>query len=136
MATTTLQAPSGHDQSEVEAKAAAAVKKVSGTTEARIAELDAKSARRLRERQAEVALKREETALTLERAEAKRAAKAARKAASATRRQANRQARLSRFNAAVARINVFIAGNARSRWRGWRHWARRGSGCGPPPARG
>lgn len=114
MATTTLQAPSGHDQSEVEAKAAAKVAKVSGTTEARIAELDAKSARRLREREAEVEFKRQEAKLKRDDTEAKATAKATKRADGTTRRAARRKARAARIAAAYTAVHVYIAGNAPS----------------------
>jgi hypothetical protein len=119
MAITTLQAPLDPRQddetdriSDVESKAAAKVHKVAGTTEARIAEDDAKSARRLRERQSKVELKRQEAELKREQTEAKATAKHARKNAAAERRQARRRARAARFAKAVTRVQVFIAGNA------------------------
>lgn len=98
--------------SETAVKAAAKVTRVAGTTKARIAEDDAKSARRLRERHAEVELKRHETELKRERTEAKATAKHARKTAAAERRQARRRARTERFTKAVTRSQVFVAGNA------------------------
>lgn len=98
--------------SETAAKAAAKVTRVAGTTEARIAEEDAKSARRLRERQAKVELKRQEAELKRDQRTAKAAAKNARKSAAAERRQARRRARAERFTKAVTRVHLFIAGNA------------------------
>jgi len=97
--------------SETAVKAAAKVTRVTGTTEARIAEEDAKSARRLRERHAEVELKRQEAELKREQRAAKAAAKNTRKAEAAERRQARRRARTERFTKAVTRVHLFIAGN-------------------------
>ncbi|NUT31447.1 MAG: DUF2637 domain-containing protein, partial [Hamadaea sp.] len=118
MATTTLQAPPEPRQddetdhiSEVQSKAAAAVHKVAGTTEARIAEKDAASARRLRERQADVELKRQELKAKRDEREAKSAARDAKRARNAARRQAKRQARMKRFTAAITRVHAFVAGN-------------------------
>jgi len=98
--------------SETAAKAAAKVTRVAGTTEARIAEKDADSARRLREREAEVELKRQEAKLKREQATAKADAKSTRKAAAAKRRQDRRRARAERITKAVTRVQTFIAGNA------------------------
>jgi hypothetical protein len=98
--------------SETAAKAAAKVTRVAGTTEARIAEKDADSARRLRERQAEVELKRQAAELKREQATAKADAKSTRKVAAAKCRQDRRRARAERFTKAIARVQTFIAGNA------------------------
>lgn len=96
---------------EVESKAAAKVREVAGATKARIAEEDAKSARRLRERQAKIELNRQETELKREQTAAKAAAKDTRKAAASQRRRTRRQARIQRFSAAVNRVHLFVAGN-------------------------
>lgn len=100
--------------SEVAAKAAAKVATVSGTTDARIAEQDAKSARKLREREAEVELKRQEAELKRTEAEAKAKAKEAKRTRSAERRAARRKASTARLAAAYTAVCVYIAGNAPS----------------------
>lgn len=112
MATNTVQAPPAPRQThEAESKAAAKVARVAGTTEARIAEEDAKSARRLRERQAAVELRLQEVEVRRAEREAKTAAKDARRTARIQRRAERRQARLARARAAVRRVYLFVAGN-------------------------
>lgn len=123
-ATTTVQAPPSlplaretdtaaaeHTTSEVESKAAAKVLAVAGTTEARIAEDDAKSARKLRERTAKVDLRLKEIEVKRAESEAKAEAKEARRGARARRRTERRQARIARVNAAALRVYLFITGN-------------------------
>jgi len=97
---------------EVESKAAAKVLAVAGTTEARIAEKDAESARKLRERQAAVELRRQEAELRREDREARAARKAAKKTASTARRAERRRARTARFTAAYTRAHDYVTGNA------------------------
>ncbi|MDN3568428.1 hypothetical protein QWZ14_28955, partial [Paeniroseomonas aquatica] len=124
MATTTVQAPPAPAQtreidtaateraaSEAESKAAAKVRKVAGTTEARIAERDAESVRKLREREVSIELRRKEIEVARLEREAKAAAKETRRNARAKRRNDKRKARLDRLNAAALRVYLFIAGN-------------------------
>lgn len=118
VATTTLQAPPEPRQddetdriSEVESKAAAKVRKVAGTTEARIAEKDAESDRKIRARQADLDLRERETKLKQTEDQAKAAAKAAKKTATAARRTARRRARADRAVAAYTCVRDYIAGN-------------------------
>jgi hypothetical protein len=107
--TDTAAVEGGH--SEVESKAAAKVLAVAGTTEARIAEDDAKSARKLRERTAKVELRLKEIEVKRAEREAKAEAKEARRGARARRRTERRQARIARVNTAAQRVYLFIAGN-------------------------
>lgn len=123
-ATTTVQVPpapplareidaaaTGHVTSDIESKAAAKVRKVAGTTEARIAERDAESARKLREREISIELRRQEIEVANLEREAKAAAKETRRNARAKRRNDKRKARLDRISAAALRVYLFVAGN-------------------------
>lgn len=113
MADTTLQAPpETHRPHEAESKAAARVAKRAGAAEARIAERDAQSARRLRKREAEIELRRREAEIAQSEREAKTAAKDERKARRVESRRARRQARAARARSGLARIHAYIAGNA------------------------
>ncbi|PRY56411.1 DUF2637 domain-containing protein [Glycomyces artemisiae] len=128
MATDTLQAPPASHQtsdsdpapvertapSEVESKAAAAVTKAVGTTEARITEHDAKAARKIRNREADLDLREREAKLKREDREEKAKAKERRKAARATRRAARRKARLDSVRGAYTRTREYISTNAPS----------------------
>jgi hypothetical protein len=128
MATTTVQAPpappappqthetdtgaAGHAPSDAESKAAAKVTRARGTTEARIAEKDAESARKAREAQSALDLRRQQIEVKLAEREAKAAATEAKRSGRSARRTARRQIRTARAVAAYTRIRDYIAGNA------------------------
>lgn len=96
---------------DVESKAAAKVREVAGATKARIAELDAESTRKLREREADLELRCRKIEVKREEREAKVAARDAKKRRRTERTRARREARLQRFTGAVSRVHVFVAGN-------------------------
>ncbi|WP_026931243.1 DUF2637 domain-containing protein [Glycomyces tenuis] len=113
MDATTVQAPPGQRQPhEAESKAAAKVTRRTGAAEARIAERDAESARRLRERESAIELRHREAEIERIEREAKAADREAKRARRAERRRARRQARTERARAAATRVYVFVAGNA------------------------
>lgn len=93
-------------------KTGAKVTRRAATVDARIAERDAQSARRLRKREAEIELRRREAEIARTEREAKTAAKDARKARRVESRRSRRQARAARARSGLARIHAYIAGNA------------------------
>lgn len=96
---------------EAESKAAAEVVKVAGTTEARISEDDAKSARKLRERKAALEFHGEKLKLKKQEREDKADAKAKKRTQSNERRDARRRARIARAAAAYTRVRDYVTGN-------------------------
>lgn len=98
--------------SDTESRAAAKVARVTGVAESRIAVKDAESARRLRERQAEVELRRQQSDFKREGRAARAAARDETRTRRVERRRAKRAARAEHARAAVQRVYIFVAGNA------------------------